>query len=78
MGYRAIKVKAIGLEMSEEEGGALDAMDDEAVQYFLLKGRKYPAFCWTEKYDKYRDSDPELSETFTNSLIQILKILTNK
>lgn len=43
--YRGIRVKAYPLGISEKEGGPLDAMDDELVQYYLLNGREYPAFC---------------------------------
>lgn len=37
-GFRSLSVKAIGLSMSEEEGGVLDAMDDELYNntYYLL------------------------------------------
>lgn len=56
-----MKVKAIPLCMPQGISCTLDFLDDEMVQYYLLPGREYPPFCWTESYDAYRDSEPELA-----------------
>lgn len=68
--YRGLLVKAKALSMSEKLGGALDAMDDDLAQYYLFSGREYPAFCWTERYDNYRDSNPALAELFKEKLME--------
>lgn len=77
-GFRSLSVKAMSLSMSEEEGGVLDAMDDELVQQYLLPARSYPAYCWTEKYDAYRDSTPELATVFTKALLEACDIMLNQ
>jgi hypothetical protein len=42
--YRRLMVNALPLSMDESQGGPLDALDDELVQYYLLGGRGIPCF----------------------------------
>jgi hypothetical protein len=74
-GLRGMIIKAIPLCMQEHDQCALDMLDDEMVQYYLLSGREYPAYCWTEEYDAYRDSQPELATTLTRELLKQLEQL---
>ncbi len=73
-GLRGMTIKAIPLCMQEHDQCALDILDDEMVQYYLLRGREYPAYCWTEEYDTYRDSHPELATTLERELLKLMAL----
>jgi hypothetical protein len=70
IGLSKMKVKAIPLCMAQDSQCALDVLDDELVQYYLLPGREYPPFCWAESYDAYRDSEPELARTLKAGILE--------
>ena len=72
-GLRGITMNAIPLCMQEHAQCALDCLDDKMVQYYLLPGREYPAYCWSAEYDRYRDSEPELATTLTKQLLRRLE-----
>ena len=65
--FRGLKVHALPLGIAV---AVQDFIDDDMMQYYLYRGREYPAFLWSRDHDTYRDSVADLTPIFEARLMK--------